>query len=502
MLTFGITVDFSGAVYTIGYETTLTDGINWITRKSATGASGTFATVDSYSGSTGNNDDISAAVATSPVDGSVYITGYELKTGIGSNWITRKSATGASGTFATVDFYNNAGVANSADHPTRTDRNNIADKFLYVEPTQEQEVSKEVMFVSLRQEPQEAFLAFKMHLGDPSLFPVTPYAITSTQDGVIYYCGSETVNSKTNLLIKRSTTGAGGTWNTILSYANPKVGAASSLAGYGIASTKDGTLYVCGKYNSYSFIFRGKLSANSASLGPITFASSYGYVKSELSSTLLEEAHNLGNVSEFPHSSGIFQMKNISLGTQSRGTVGKSTDNIIQIKHFGSYVRVFWPKQDSANDNYKGYGDVSAGQRIGKLTTNVEYGDFYDVTDFDHLSLYCYLRKEISGTLDDIVITVERRPLKTVAFATDQTISYSTSGSITEGRLRDLNFVKSIDYGDLSIREVGFPIDFPLTNTREIRITARHKNGQIADENKNCIVWGRLIKADKNNSET
>jgi len=195
------------------------------------------------------------------------------------------------------------------------------------------------------------------------------------------------------------------------------------------------------------------------------------------------------NISEFPHSDGIFQMKNLVLGTTSQGKSGKSEDSIVQFKHIGSFVRILWPKQDSANDNYRGYGDVSAGQKIGKLTTTVEYGDFYDTTAFDHLSLYCYVLKQVSGTLDDIMITVERRPLKSVGFTGEQTVSYSTSGSITEARLRDLTYVKEINYGDLAIKEIGFPIDIPLTNTKEIRVTARHKNGQIDDSNKNLIIW-------------
>jgi len=142
------------------------------------------------------------------------------------------------------------------------------------------------------------------------------------------------------------------------------------------------------------------------------------------------------------------------------------------------------------------------GQRIGKLTTNIEYGDFYDVTKFDHLSLYCYILKQTSGTLDDLIVTVERRPLKSVGFTSEQTVSYSVSGSVTEARLRDINYVKEINYGDLSIKEVGFPIDIPLTNTKELRITARHKNGQSSDANKNCIIWGRLIKEDGTKTET
>lgn len=101
-----------------------------------------------------------------------------------------------------------------------------------------------------------------------------------------------------------------------------------------------------------------------------------------------------------------------------------------------------------------------------------------------------------------MVIQVERKPLNNVGFTTEQAVSYSVSGSIAEARLRDVNFMKEIDYGDLSLKEIGWPIDVPLTNVKQIRISAKHKNGQSAEENKNFIVYARLIKGDSTKTET
>ncbi len=258
----------------------------------------------------------------------------------------------------------------------------------------------------------------------------------------------------------------------------------------------DDTFYVCGFAGNTGIIRRGKLTANSASIGPTSFAASVGYVRGELSGTV-QEGFKLMNTSEFSHAGGIFQMKNLVLGTTDSGKMGKGTDSIVQVRHRGSVVKVLWPKQSLGSDEYvKGYGDFSVGQQAGKLNTEYQPGDFLDVTKFDHLSLYCYAKVESSGTLDDIVIRVERRPLGDLPFTVDQTVTYAESGSFaTEGILKDLVFRKTIDYGDLSMRDIGFPIDVPLENTREVRVSCRHKSGQTLDENKNFIVWGRFIKS-------
>ena len=201
-----------------------------------------------------------------------------------------------------------------------------------------------------------------------------------------------------------------------------------------------------------------------------------------------------GNFTEFPHASGFFQMPNLIKGTQTTGKVGLSDDNIVQAKFIGSVVNVLWPKQD-VSSNVRGFGDFSAGQRAGKLTTTFVAGQEFDVSEFDHLSLYCYLRKEVSGTLDKVLLIVERKPLQGLGFTTEQSIEYAISGSKTSATLRDIEINKSIDYGDLTVREIGYPIDVPLENVKFIRVSARHENGQEVDENKNFVVWGRLIKS-------
>ena len=204
---------------------------------------------------------------------------------------------------------------------------------------------------------------------------------------------------------------------------------------------------------------------------------------------------------DFPHSSGLFQMPNVLLGTTYSGKIGNTEDSIIQTKYIGSVVKVMWPKQDSIDKPIRGFGDFSAGERAGKLTTTFDPGDSVDVTEFDHMTLYCYLSKEVSGTLDDIIISVERKPIKSNPFAIDQAISYSLSGSKTEALLTDIEYKKQIDYGDLSINKIGFPIDIPLTNTKEVRVSVKHRLGQ-SEQNKNFIAWGRFIKSDKNTNET
>jgi len=135
--------------------------------------------------------------------------------------------------------------------------------------------------------------------------------------------------------------------------------------------------------------------------------------------------------------------------------------------------------------------------RAGKLTTIFDAGDNHDVTKHDHLALYCYLRKEVSGTLDDVEIRIERRPLRSTGFAIEQSIEYETSGSVTVAKLKDMVYKKEIDYGDLAMREIGFSIDVPLSNVKEVRISCKHTSGQTEDINKNFVVWGRLIKSDE-----
>jgi len=259
----------------------------------------------------------------------------------------------------------------------------------------------------------------------------------------------------------------------------------------------DDDIFLAGQANgNKATIRKGRLTANSCSLGPSMLSPSFGYVLSEFSGST-NEGFKLNNISEFPHSSGLFQMKNMVLGTQDVGTVGNTEDNIIQINHFGSIVKIMWPKQADQIVQVGGFGDSSAGQRSGKLSDSFVFGDFVDVTEHDHLSLYCYLRKQVSGSLDSVEITVERRPLKSVGFTTEQTIEYEVTGSVTYANLTDLRYKKEIDYADLDIKEIGYPIDIPLINVRELRIAAKHTTGQTEELNKNFIVWGRLIKSEE-----
>jgi hypothetical protein len=203
-------------------------------------------------------------------------------------------------------------------------------------------------------------------------------------------------------------------------------------------SKNDIYVYAGKKYSfnkANSVVMRGKLSANSASIGPVFFGTSYGYVLSEsLQETY--EGFNLANVAEWPHVGGLYQMKNMVIGTLSSGKIGKSEDSIVQVKHIGSTVRIMWPRQDNNNIFVKGYGDLSVDQSIGKLSNVFDPGDFMDVTEFDHMTLYCYLQKQVSGTLDDVVIQIERKPLRNVGFTTEQVVSYSTSRKFCRSKIK------------------------------------------------------------------
>jgi len=263
-----------------------------------------------------------------------------------------------------------------------------------------------------------------------------------------------------------------------------------------IVIDNDDNVYTIGVLESKRGIVRkGKLTANSASLGPSMLATSVGYVFSETSGTT-NERFKLNNISEFPHAGGAFQMRNMILGTVDSGKIGNTDDSIVQVQYFGSVVNVLWPKQSDQNTLVKGFGDLAPGQRAGKLTTTFEPGDSVDVTKYDHLALYCMLQKRVSGTLDNIEIKIERRPLKSTGFSVEQNIELSTSGSYSVAELQDVVYKKAINYGDLSISEVGFPIDVPLENSKEIRVQVRHTNGQD-EENKNLIIWGRFIKSEE-----
>lgn len=250
------------------------------------------------------------------------------------------------------------------------------------------------------------------------------------------------------------------------------------------------------------FIERTVLTSNSESFANSTFATSINYVTtSSYFSGSLVNAYILNNVSEYPFHSPYSQMKSVRLGSVDSGKVGYTDDCIIQVKRLGSFVQIMWPKQDS-NFSLKGFSETSKIIKVGELNTTFTSGDYVDVGDYDSMTLFCYIKKYASGTLDDVVVQVERKPLKDINFTIEQGVEVSTSGSYVEARHRDLYNVKQIDYGDLTISEIGWPIDIDLVNTKRLRISAKHKNGQALQSNKNLIVYGRFIKSSKDHNET
>jgi len=199
------------------------------------------------------------------------------------------------------------------------------------------------------------------------------------------------------------------------------------------------------------------------------------------------------NVSEFPHSSGLYQMPYLILGTVDEGRVGNTDDDLIQINHIGSVVYVFWPDQNT--DSFvRGVGSYSPGQKPGKLSTTFEPGKFRDVSEYDHLTLFCYVDVPVSGTDDSVLIRIEKRPLRDNEFTINQSVEYEISGTFVEAIYRDVIHRKDIDYG-VSPVEINWNIDIPLTNVKDLRISVKHKNGQTDEKNKNFITWGRLIKS-------
>lgn len=78
--------------------------------------------------------------------------------------------------------------------------------------------------------------------------------------------------------------------------------------------SKNNFLYLLINNDPETYLLRGRLSVNSASIGPISLNTSYGYVQSEISG-VVKESFNLANVSEWSHGGGLYQMKNMLLGT-------------------------------------------------------------------------------------------------------------------------------------------------------------------------------------------
>jgi hypothetical protein len=243
-------------------------------------------------------------------------------------------------------------------------------------------------------------------------------------------------------------------------------------------------------YNG-SFSIVGSLKSNKGTFGPTSLASAQSYVTGLVSGSVTRK-YKLGNIAEFPHYGGLFQMKNLVLGTQNKGPIGIGDDKVVEIRHVGSVANVLWPDQSRLNAPVLGFGESSIGQSPGNLTTGFTYGTPFDCSGYDHVSLYCYALIRTPGTLDDVVIQIQRRPLLSVGFATDQAVEYATSGSITEARYRDILHTKAIEYGDMTNTQISYVIDVPLVNVREIRVGAKQKNGQDLP-NQNFLVWGRFV---------
>ncbi len=540
---FDIISDVSGNIYAAGREASTISGTsNWVVRKSATGDNGSFATIDSFAEVPVSGGHAQGMAIDS--SGSVYVVGSDRDAAGSQNWIVRKSTTGASGTFSYVDSMDRAGFVDAANSVAIDSDDNV-----YVVGYSERTSNPYTEGV-VRRSTTGASGSFSYVDAFSGSYSAAAYAgvladIAIDSSDNIYVAGYHGgFGTLFDWIVRKSATGASGSFSyidsvdvgasselaltiTIDSNDSVYVGGATSFGESGTGSWRvrkslagasgsffdidnyygnqswcvdlkvvdDGTIYGAGytKGLKEGLLRKGKLTANSASLGPRMLATSIGYVQSEISGTTYER-FKLNNISEFPHSSGIFQMRNLVLGTTDAGKIGRTDDSIVQVTFVGSVVKVMWPKQDDQTTPIKGYGDLAAGQRSGKLVSSFEPGDYIDVTDFDHMSLYCYLLKNASGTLDNIDIKIERRPLKSTGFSTDQVIEYSSSGSVTIAELKDLVYRKQIDYGDLSISEIGYPIDVPLTNVREVRISAKHQTGQI-EENKNFVVWGRFIKS-------
>jgi hypothetical protein len=210
----------------------------------------------------------------------------------------------------------------------------------------------------------------------------------------------------------------------------------------------------------------------------------------------------LADYDEWPHYGGLFQMKNLVLGTLDSGKIGNDNNSILQVFHIGSTVMIMWPPKANQDNLLQGLANSSAGQGPGKMSTIKQYGDFMDVSQYDHMALSCYAQKQVAGTSDTIIITVETRPTSNTGFAPDQVVQYNTSGSVVNAQMMDLQYTKVIDYSDLSTPQVSWTIDVPLTNAKELYVSARQLNGQADDRNKTLVVYGRFIKKSTTTNET
>jgi hypothetical protein len=550
----GVAVDSSGTFYVCGmvnYDSSLVaDSENvmvWTVWRGTESDPNNLEIVDSYIPNVASNITDMAGIFIAIGSGdSVYVAGTtdENTPGTQVNATLRRSGDGLSGTFETVDFYSGTVGPHSAQsvpyfmfhHPIKDKvywggfHNGIEDSYFLrsgslsgsfvdvhslTNPTPAAYYSSMVPYGSgclglMETGSANDWVVHSSTLGESGTFVAVAQGITTTSQ----LRGWVAADRKDEAFFLA---GGSGVWK----YATSETSRFDSefeeyfsnntdLQGLedvtNVKILNDDHIYICGHDNTLaqSLLIRGKRMSNSGSLGPRMLATSFAYNTyddansglSVLETGKLPERRKLNNVSEFPHSAGLFQMPSLVLGTRDSGKV--EPGGILEINHFGSVVHVMWPKQDDVSETMvKGFGDLSAGQRIGSLDTFFQPGNFINVEPYDNLTLYCYLLKSASGTLDNVEIEVERRPLKSVGFATDQAIEYEQSGSnIVLAKMKDLRYTKEVDYGNLSVRETAYPIDLPLENTKEIRISARHVNGQ-EEENSNFVVWGRFIKSEE-----
>lgn len=91
----GIEIDSSGNVYVVGSAADASNVLHWIVRKADT--KGVWTTVDDYQLDT--SKDAEAAKIAKDSSGNLYVVGYAKDTAGVKQWVLRKSATGASGSW-------------------------------------------------------------------------------------------------------------------------------------------------------------------------------------------------------------------------------------------------------------------------------------------------------------------------------------------------------------------------------------------------------------------
>ena len=544
-----IVIDGEGAIYVCGQEAASATADRWILRKSHISASTSWETIDHSTGSDASSDSSGQAIAIDSSNG-VYVVGTHKNAGAVPAFVVRHSSTGLSGSFSVV--LEDVGSAvpqgttgyditiDSNDTPIATGRmfHTTGGGYRLViysasaaPSTWEQVLNRPASTEGWRickNSLDEFFVvgddsniygssngssgSWVVRGGSLSAGKVAGLAADSKNNLYVMNVGSNPAQWEVNYYA----TGSGATLT--------KQGVdnlTGSLIGKGLGNfdaeanpnenkelsrlriSPDDTIYYFGNINAAQpgIVRYGKRTSNSASIGERMLATSIGYtaVNEVDNGGANLQAFKLMNVSEFPHSSGLFQMRNMILGTIDAGKVGKSEDSIVQVSKIGSVVNLMWPARDNQR-NIKGFSDGAQEDNPGILVTNFIPGDFVDVSkdNFDNLSLHCYLLKDVSGTLDNIEVKIERRSLRSLGFTSNQTVNFTASTNTEDrGILRDEIYRREIDYGNLVTKEVGFSIpNISLKNVKDLRISARHVTGQ-SESNSNFIIWGRFIKSEE-----